>query len=145
MRPMGIAPGDGGCMNQGTRRRHAPQAEEPAPQRELSIKKFLGQKGAELAKEDDSYADATPEYVLENYYTELVSEGSGQYDAKEMRAYGQFVAVKPDEVAWFNKQMDGSERDFKDEVFGSVIADALSAIGGSAPLALALTVAKKGA
>lgn len=159
--PMGIAPGDGGCMHQANRRRQAPS---PAPtedgqrlhrgtrghdggeiHRELSITKFLSTKAEELAKEDKDYKGADAEYVLNNYYVENVSEGSGLYDDNAMRAYAQLMPVKAEDVKWFNDQMSTSEPDFRAEVYGNIISDAMSAIGADPALALALTVARRSA
>ncbi|MEW6281788.1 MAG: hypothetical protein AB1758_24495 [Candidatus Eremiobacterota bacterium] len=149
MSQMGIAPG--GCMGD-WRKRKDPYAGErwtddsappPAGGRELSLKKFLNHKAKELVKEG-TFDKATANSVLQDYYRETASEGSGQYDVDEMRATAQLVPLKREDVQWFDSKFRGSDPEFRDIVLGMIVADAMSAIGTDPGLAVALSVSRKG-
>lgn len=108
-----------------------------ADEGDLNLKKFLGMKGKELVAEG-SLEDAKPATVLQEYYRETVSEGSGQYDDKAMRKFGSMIRVKPADVEWFEKQVGPLSDDFASTVFSSVLQDAMQAMIGDPAVAIAL-------
>lgn len=142
-----FGPGSGRTTCFPKRPKTEPKAEPKAPAADesgLSIKKFLAQKGKELAAEDEAYvSDTKPGTVLQEYYRETVSEGSGQYDEAAYKKFGQMVKVPAAEVKWFEKEVGPLSDDFASTVYGAVLLDAMQAITGDPSVAAALYVAGK--
>ena len=139
----------GGCLKPGY---YPPSKPTPEPKAEpetcgadegdLNLKKFLGHKGKELVAEG-TCESAKAADVLQEYYRETVSEGSGQYDEAALRKFGSMVRVKPADVSWFEKQVGPLSDDFSATVYGVVLQDAVSAMVGDPSLAAALYSARK--
>ena len=104
---------------------------------DLNLKKYLGQKGKELVA-DGTLEDAKPATVLQEYYRETVSEGSGQYDEPALRKFGSMIRVKPADVEWFEKQVGPLSDDFASTVYSVVLQDAMQAMCGDPAVAVAL-------
>lgn len=106
--------------------------------RALSLTKALEYKGKELAAEDCEVDD-----VLQDYYRENCSEGSGQYDVADLRETIKTTPIEPKSLKAVKADLAGADREFMDTVIGCVVEDALSAITNNPAIAAALTVAMK--
>ena len=144
---MSLGP-SGGCLKPGYYPPSKPTTKKPEPETcgadegDLNLKKFLGHKGEELKKEG-SLESSGAAHVLQEYYRETVSEGSGQYDEAALRKFGSMVRVKPADVSWFEKQVGPLSDDFSATVYGVILQDAMSAMVGDPSLAAALYSARR--
>lgn len=137
----------GGCLKPGYQPPSKPspapeEASGEAPEGALSIKKFLSHKGKEL-KQQEILEDARPASVLQEYYRETVSEGSGQYDEAALRKFGSMVNVKESDRTWFEKQVGPLSDDFASTVYGVILQDAMAAMCGDPALAVAFYASTK--
>ena len=104
--------------------------------RALSLTKALEFKGQELSKNEQFEGD-----VLQDYYRENVSEGSGCFDIKDLRETIKTTPIEASSMKAVEAELKGCETAFRDTVIGCVVADALAAVTGNPALAQALTVA----
>ena len=137
----------GGCLKPGYQPPSKPsKPAEPestgAPEGELNLKKFLSHKATEI-KDECELSDTKPATILQDYYRETVSEGSGQYDEASIRKFSSMIRVRPADVSWFEKQVGPLSDDFASTVYGVVLMDAMSAMVGDPSLAAALYTARK--
>lgn len=146
-----FGPGSGGrVVSKRTKKTECFPKEKAAPKAEsgdegaLSIKKFLTSKAKELHAQDEGYvSEPTADALLQEYYRENVSEGSGQYDEAAYRKFGQMIDVPAKEIAWFEKEVGPLSDDFAATVYGAVLLDAMQAITGDPSVAAAFWVAGK--
>lgn len=106
--------------------------------RALSLTKALDLKAEELAANGEEVED-----VLQDYYRETCSEGSGQYDVEDLRKTIRNTPIDRASLREVRSQLAGADKDFRDTVIGCVVEDALAAITCNPALAATLTVASK--
>ena len=104
--------------------------------RALSLTKALEFKGKELSEKEQFEGD-----VLQDYYRENASEGSGCFDVKDLRETIKTTPIEAASMKAVEAELKGCDEEFRDTVIGCLVADALAAVTGNPAVALALTVA----